>query len=103
MAIIDFGVLSDTDYDHRTTTTVSVPDSGPLPGLPSAVAEEFSEAADKPDWRPTLRTRGYQRVVEVRGATPERWIWLLYAPTRREWVCWVSYPTASGYGSYLGD
>jgi hypothetical protein len=110
MATIDFGVLSDGNSIAGTTTTSSVPDCGQLPDLPSALAEEFSEAAVegvKPDWGPTVKVHGYQTVVQVRLDTypwyHQRSIWLLYVPTRREWVCWVCDFYPGTYESYLGD
>jgi hypothetical protein len=110
MATIDFGHISDSNPDGGTTTTASVPDCGQLPDLPSAMAEEFSEAAVegvKPDWGPTVKVHGYQTVVRVRLDTHAfhigRSIWLLYVPTRREWVCWVCHFYYVAYASNLGD
>jgi hypothetical protein len=110
MATIDFGYLSDLDCDTRTTTTIVIPDAGPLPELPPAVAEEFGAAAVAPvapTWGPPSGWGGASvKVVKVgngkAAGPPVRSLWLFYAPARQEWVCLDSERDWHDW-SYAGD
>jgi hypothetical protein len=103
MAAIDLGTFTDSDSDRGVTTRVEVPDAGDLPPVPAAVAERAPAGAVWFGGEYGLGRHRWVGVELAREAYSARFLLLLYAANRSEWVSLVCQSDYSPYGYLYGE